>query len=786
MPEEVTELYQDPTKFLKNLGLEFAVDNDVVRDVYEQQHTQKIEIQAHFKNKEINASNWDINLMEHSKLKSLFNERMVKSKLTGVSSVVDDSLYFFIDLPKIGKKSLPRFQHGIFFSETDLGFSNQFIGEFLIDGNSQIIRRAVEFDLKDLLKLKKFTLVFCVDQKPKALINNEIYYENDEDEKKDLELYDKLEKKAGFIKNKIHTLMLLDNPVFDKELSKEVLLQVSWASMIRFYHVHVSLLRRSIIEMEKLINYFDNQIKNSNDEMLPSWHLAKQITIECVKAKKSTEIPEIFHKIYTDEKNRKILTGIFYNTSIATNTLLQGLSFFFNFYIFSEVHTDYGLKMPSLELVEPYEIKSYVIDYRNLPELSALGSDLDSVMTYWKAFANTVNSNRQYNANMHDVLEPFDYPIDVRFYKQIFGDIDISDSEEDVEKLCESLLEEANASKNWVMNNGSFFALKIENFIGVQLFEKFEDIEAKFITKDNFFYSFSLNVDLIKTNSDPGLIHVFGKEKANRILLALKQIICALVRDFWVVERKESLFDQTEVKNYLPRKYNQSDKPFRVVYLPKVIYERKTNKPSTNCFKNLDYAKRSKHAVRAFIRVSDTISPLQKFLAQKYKFDVPEGYTFVQPHYRGETKEQKIIYRSRSAMQMIYEKKVDSKNKQNRYFQFEIDVKKYLQKLKLDVKHYAANRRNDGGVDIIATKTFRDKQLTYLVQCKCYKPKNKIGPSIVRELVGSMMAYGDECKGIIITTSKFTSDAESERKNFLSKGLDIEFIDGTKFASETL
>ena len=49
-----------------------------------------------------------------------------------------------------------------------------------------------------------------------------------------------------------------------------------------------------------------------------------------------------------------------------------------------------------------------------------------------------------------------------------------------------------------------------------------------------------------------------------------------------------------------------------------------------------------------------------------------------------------------------------------------------------------------------------------------------------------MMAYGGECKGVIITTSKFTSDAEIERKNFLSKGLDIEFIDGPKFASQTL
>ena len=32
--EEVTEIYQDPLAFLKNLGLEFAVNNDVVRVTY--------------------------------------------------------------------------------------------------------------------------------------------------------------------------------------------------------------------------------------------------------------------------------------------------------------------------------------------------------------------------------------------------------------------------------------------------------------------------------------------------------------------------------------------------------------------------------------------------------------------------------------------------------------------------------------------------------------------------------------------------------------------------------
>jgi restriction endonuclease Mrr len=217
------------------------------------------------------------------------------------------------------------------------------------------------------------------------------------------------------------------------------------------------------------------------------------------------------------------------------------------------------------------------------------------------------------------------------------------------------------------------------------------------------------------------------------------------------------------------------------VYLPRVKYEKKSS-GIKECYENLNFKTRSKHAVRAFMRVSKNISPLQKFLAARYNFEVPEGHTFVQPHYRGETTEQKIIYRSRSAMQMIFNKEVGSSVKTNNYFQFEVDVKNLFKKNKYDVKHYSANKRNDGGIDVVATKNLKDKQIIYLIQCKCYK-KIKIGPDIVRELAGSMIGYGDECKGIVITTSKFTQDAELERKKLAQQNIDISFIDGEKFVN---
>ena len=78
--------------------------------------------------------------------------------------------------------------------------------------------------------------------------------------------------------------------------------------------------------------------------MLPSWILAKEITIECIKAEKTTDIPNIFHKIYSNEENRKILISIFFKTSSASNKLLAGLSFFIGaWYVFQKL---IGLDLP--------------------------------------------------------------------------------------------------------------------------------------------------------------------------------------------------------------------------------------------------------------------------------------------------------------------------------------------------------------------------------------------------------------------------------------------------------
>lgn len=77
----------------------------------------------------------------------------------------------------------------------------------------------------------------------------------------------------------------------------------------------------------------------------------------------------------------------------------------------------------------------------------------------------------------------------------------------------------------------------------------------------------------------------------------------------------------------------------------------------------------------------------------------------------------------------------------------------------------------DGGVDIVATL---DQAVTggrYLVQCKRYAEDSLVGAATVREFYGALTADRRAVKGILITTSGFTSQAQE-----FAAGLPIELI----------
>lgn len=105
-----------------------------------------------------------------------------------------------------------------------------------------------------------------------------------------------------------------------------------------------------------------------------------------------------------------------------------------------------------------------------------------------------------------------------------------------------------------------------------------------------------------------------------------------------------------------------------------------------------------------------------------------------------------------------------------------------MESLGFDVQHVAASRRGDRGVDVYATKgtekgTDLDK-VCWVIQCKAYTPTHKVGPHVVRELVGALAEYPRGTRGLIATTSAFSREAEE-----LATRHEVRLMNGVEFSA---
>ena len=83
----------------------------------------------------------------------------------------------------------------------------------------------------------------------------------------------------------------------------------------------------------------------------------------------------------------------------------------------------------------------------------------------------------------------------------------------------------------------------------------------------------------------------------------------------------------------------------------------------------------------------------------------------------------------------------------------------------------------DGGVDVYAYEELFDE--IWAIQCKCYAAHHSVGPNVIRELYGSLHAYPEGTKGMVITTSSFTAGAIKEAER-----MGIKLVDGDEFSKE--
>lgn len=269
---------------------------------------------------------------------------------------------------------------------------------------------------------------------------------------------------------------------------------------------------------------------------------------------------------------------------------------------------------------------------------------------------------------------------------------------------------------------------------------------------------------------------MFGapREKIIKIEAALKLLLSAIVRDFYVVETRESVFSTTQEKQ-LPVQRLKREGPV-TVYLPRV---KSVRSPDIRlCTKELGHKERRAHFVRAHVRKSRFASEHQLILASRYGLQVPEGHTFVRPHRRGQ-KTRDIIYVSRSALQSLYQAVPPRSSKSDAptdWFRFERDVQELMTRFGFVVDHVGASRSGDHGVDVFARKGSDLEEVSWVIQCKCYSVRQKVGPGIIQALMGALQEYPRGTRGMVVTTSSFTSGARR-----IATEANIRLMDGEEF-----
>lgn len=386
---------------------------------------------------------------------------------------------------------------------------------------------------------------------------------------------------------------------------------------------------------------------------------------------------------------------------------------------------------------------------------------------YW------ANLDRSSMVDRNQYLDPDDFPTSPADEEKSWEKLKLGCPTSEAEGMISALLEEASASRKWIIPPRALVSISIGDFTHVELTEVRDEVYCVF--RDDQYRHFVVSV-----NPTRGAWAVTLRRKnendseANEIVVALKLLLSALIRDFWVVEERREVFDRTEKSGRFAQQLQKRQEGPVIVYLPRIRYNSAPN--IENCSSQLEIEQRRKHFVRAHLRKSAKASSAQLRLASIYGLPVIEGFTFVRPHERGDVKRE-TIYRSRSALKLLYNESVTRHRNtlKPHWFEFECDVRKLLEENDFDIQSVSSPGRGDLGVDILANRKTKTGIQIWVVQCKCYSSR-AVGPAAVRELIGTVSRYGDEAKGMLVTTSTFSPGAVSA-----AKGTVIDLIDGSAF-----
>ena len=195
------------------------------------------------------------------------------------------------------------------------------------------------------------------------------------------------------------------------------------------------------------------------------------------------------------------------------------------------------------------------------------------------------------------------------------------------EAAADALLEEAVANKKWTIPPKALVEINMGPFCMLEVHEGVWYVAFVCRTADNLFAIAVIDpeekhcsFEFPETSEDPSRSDSEGK----KINAAVKLLLSAIIRDFWVLEERESTFTCRQGETRGARTQRDTDEP-RIVYLPRVRYSQRPD--VDGCTHHLGLTERRAHFVRAHLRRAETPSATQLLLATRYGMEVPRGYT---------------------------------------------------------------------------------------------------------------------------------------------------------------
>jgi hypothetical protein len=396
-------------------------------------------------------------------------------------------------------------------------------------------------------------------------------------------------------------------------------------------------------------------------------------------------------------------------------------------------------------------VETYPIDYAGF----AIERDQDAE-NYWQH----LKPHTLFDAPSY--LDPWDMPTDPKAVFDAWEKEALEIEPTSAAQTVKNLIDEANALRRWTIPPRAHVDIRVGPFVGVELTEIADEVYFVWRTHDARYWLTSVGTRRQTFDND-----MLGDPQTHgpRTQAAMRLLMAALIRDFWVVEERRAIFDIQHRR--APREGTQRRSRPQITYLPRVQYITGGLRLG-QLSDGLQHSARARHYVRPFFRKAETPSALQIEIAKRHRISLPPGHTYVRGHYRGGGEDQRV-YRSRSALSLLYG--VVSPPRLNStgplaedWFAFEQAIATLLEnQLGFAVLHRAVRGRGDQGIDILATKAIQGRTDLWVVQCKHYSASNPIGPGVVRELLGAMGAVGHDdgqvVRGMLVTSGRITGDA---------------------------